>query len=287
MLKWLIGNIKITCITELENAGGVIQETIPNATKEEIQKIDWLVPHFANNNGELIAHTQSFVIETDNLKILVDTCVGNNKKRVDIKEWGNLNTNYLQKLNEFGYNKNDITHVMCTHLHFDHVGFNTSLENGEWIPTFSNAKYIFSKKEFEYWSKMPESEIEDDRQGIKDSVLPIVKYNQQLLVEDNYELSDEVSFISTPGHTPNHVSVLIKSNNETALITGDFIHHPCQMANVDWFTMADTNKDLATSTRRRMLEKYSGTNTLVFGSHFSYPVAGHIIKSGLNYKFVK
>lgn len=285
MKLWNIGNVKITCITELEDAGSVIQDAIPNATKEEIQKIDWLTPHFATNNGELIAHTQSFVVEVGTLKVLVDTCVGNDKKRVDIKEWGNLSTNYLSKLDEAGYHVGDITHVMCTHLHFDHVGFNTSLEKDEWVPTFPNAKYIFSKKEFEYWSSMPGAEIEDDRQGIRDSVLPIIKYNQHLLVDDNYELSKEISFIPTPGHTPNHVSVLVKSNDETAIITGDFIHHPCQMAKVEWFTLADTNKDIATLTRHKMLEKYSDTETLVFGSHFSYPIAGRIVKRAKNYEF--
>jgi glyoxylase-like metal-dependent hydrolase (beta-lactamase superfamily II) len=286
MIKWSVGSVKITCITELESAGSVIQEAIPNATKEEIQKIDWLVPYFANADGGLIAHTQSFIVESGKLKILVDTCVGNEKKRIDIKEWGYLNTDYFQKLNESGYSKDNITHVMCTHLHFDHIGFNTILEDGEWVPTFPNAKYIFSKKEFEYWSKMPESEIEDDRQGIRDSVLPVIKHNQHLLVEDNYKLSEEILFIPTPGHTPGHVSVLIKSKGRKALITGDFIHHPCQIENVGWFTLADTDKDLATLTRRRMLEEHSDTDTLVFGSHFSYPIAGRIVKNGLSYKFV-
>lgn len=284
-VNWNIGKVKVTCITELENAGNVIQDSIPFATVDKIKKIGWLVPEFANLDGTLKAHTQSFLLEIGELRILIDTCVGNDKKRVDIKEWGNLKTDYLQKINEAGCKVSDITHIMCTHLHFDHVGFNTTLSGGKWIPTFPNAKYIFSKAEFEYWSKMPSSEIEDDRQGIRDSIMPIIEENKHLLVDDNFELCDEVKLIPTPGHTPHHCSVTIDSQGEKGLITGDFIHHPCQMENIDWYTLADTDKDKATQTRKTMLEKYSDSQTLVFGSHFSYPVAGYIVSDNNKYKF--
>ncbi len=286
MKSWLIGDIKVTAIVELKNAGDVIQSSIPNASIDNVRRISWLNPNFANPDGTLNAHTQSFLIESNNLKILVDTCVGNDKKRVDIKQWSSLNTEYLDNLHHAGCDKKDITHVICTHLHFDHVGFNTSLENGKWVPTFPNAKYIFSKKEFEYWSKMPMSEIEDDRQGIIDSVLPIVRNNQQLLVKDDFILSEEISFIPTPGHTPNHVSILIKSRGDSALITGDFIHHPCQIEHTDWYTLADTDRKIATKTRKNILQEYSDTDTLVLGSHFSYPIAGHVKKNGNSYIFL-
>lgn len=285
MNNWTIGEVKITCVTELENAGHIIQESIPNATKDAVKTIDWLMPNYANKNGILGGHTQGFVVEAGDLRVLIDTCVGNGKKRIDIKEWGNLNTDFLQKLNASGYHQDDITHVICTHLHFDHVGFNTSLENQCWIPTFKNAKYIFSKKEYEYWQSMPSKEIEDDRQGIIDSVLPIIKLNKHLLVEDDFTLSDNISLVPTPGHTPHHVSVLVKSQGRSALITGDFIHHPCQMEHTSWYALADTDKHLAKLTREKMLKKYSDTDTLVFGSHFCHPVSGYIRKQYGGYRF--
>lgn len=283
---WTIGKVKIIQIIEIE-AGDVIQETIPKAKHEEIQKIKWLVPDFANEDGSLKALVQSFVIDTDKKKILVDTCVGNDKTRTDIEAWSNLQEDFLGRLQRTGYNPEDIDIVLCTHLHFDHVGWNTKLIDGEWVPTFTNARYLFSEEEYNYWLRKPEKEIADDHAGFNDSVVPIMEAGLADLVINDHQVCQEVRLIPTPGHTPAHVSVLVESDDEKAVITGDVMHHPCQLHHSDWETVADTDPDKATDTRRKFLSKYKNTKTLVIGSHFSLPTAGYIVEKDKEIRLTK
>lgn len=277
-LKWEIGQVEIYQIVELE-AGEIIQSIIPEATPENIKKIDWLYPNFADENGNLKALVQGFLIKSESKNILIDTCNGNDKKRTDAPEWGNLQTDFLTKLIELGVSPDDVDVVACTHLHMDHVGWNTKLEKGEWIPTFPNAQYLFDSKEFEYWEKKPEKEIDDDHAAFEDSVMPVIKAGLAKLVDSNHAIDKNISFIPTPGHTPSHVSVLIESEGRKAIISGDLLHHPCQIANPSWVTEADTFPDKAKETRTNLFEEITDTDTLFIGSHFSNPVAGKIVRS--------
>ena len=171
-ITWEVGGVKIIQLIEIEG-GAVIQEAIPEATRENIVKIPWLVPHFADSEGNLKALVQAFIVDTGKTRIIIDTCLGNEKKRTDVPEWGSLQTDFLERLEDCGYPRNDIDIVLCTHLHFDHVGWNTMLFDGEWVATFPKARYLFAKDEFDYWKAKPEEEIEDDRAGFSDSVVPV------------------------------------------------------------------------------------------------------------------
>ena len=162
-------------------------------------------------------------------------------------------------------------------LHFDHVGWNTRLRNGRWIPTFPNANYLFSKKEYEYWIKKPDQEIIDDFNGIDDSVTPIVDAGLAKFVADDHKIDKNVRLTPTPGHTPHHVSIVIESQGKRAIISGDVLHHPCQMVHQDWTTEADTYPDQTVETRKRFLKGIVDTNTLLIGSHFANPVAGFVV----------
>lgn len=153
------------------------------------------------------------------------------------------------------------------------------------MPTFPNARYLFAKQEFEYWKKLPKNEIEDDRAGIKDSVLPVFNAGRVDLISVNHSVTDEVSLIPTPGHTPSHVSVFIESQGKQAVITGDAVHHPCQVAHPDWYTLADTDKKTATESRRALFERFANGETLVIGSHFAQPTAGYLTKGYGGYTF--
>lgn len=232
-MKWTIGDIEIFQIVELE-AGKIIQSIMPDATPENVRRMKWLTPNFAYKNGILKALVQSYLIKSNDKYILVDTCNGNNKNRPSLLEWSNLKTKFIEKINQIEVSPSDINYVICTHLHFDHVGWNTRLINGRWIPTFPNAKYIFSKKEYEYWNSKPKKEMMDDLMGIEDSVRPVFDAGLVKLVDDEFKLDKNINFIPTPGHTPSHVSILIKSKGEKAIISGDFIYHPAQVERPEW-----------------------------------------------------
>jgi glyoxylase-like metal-dependent hydrolase (beta-lactamase superfamily II) len=170
-----------------------------------------------------------------------------------------------------------VDYVFCTHMHVDHVGWNNRLENGRWMPMFPNAKYIFSKKELEFWETQPR---DDKTAHIVDSVLPIVEAGQALLVGSDYALDDEVWLEPTPGHTPDHVSVRLSSNGVQGVITGDMIHTPVQCLEPQWVMRADTDPAQASQTRRAFLERYCERDVLVCASHFPSPSFGRVVRDG-------
>lgn len=278
-LKWTIGEVEVFQIVELE-AGELIQSIIKNASPENIKKIAWLCPLFADKSGKLKALVQAFLIKSDGNNILIDTCNGNDKTRTDVPQWGHLQTNFPKQLEELGATADRVDIVACTHLHMDHVGWNTRLEGGTWVPTFPNASYLFAQQEYDYWVQKPAKEIADDKAAFDDSVSPIVQSRLAKLVKTDHKIDRHVSLIPTPGHTPAHVSILIESQNERAIISGDFLHHPCQIAEPSWSTDSDTIPEDAMKTRVRLLEEIADTATVLIGSHFANPVAGRVARAG-------
>lgn len=284
-LTWQIGNVKITQIIEIDDCKG-IQEGIPNATKENISKISWLKPNFADDNGNLKTQICVFVISNRGRFTIVDTGVGNDKVRKDFPHWSNLKTDFLERLEKANFSPNKINFVINAHLHLDHVGWNTMLINGSWVPTFPNAKYFIVEEEFNYWKEYPSDELEADLEGIKDSVMPVFEAGLVDLIPSDYAITDEVSLIPTPGHTPGHISILIKSGGKQALITGDTIHHPCQLVHPEWETTFDADKQQAILSRKALLEQFADTQTLFIGSHFSPPTAGYLTRDGSGFKLI-
>lgn len=283
---WKIGDVEIFQIVEMID-NELFSTFIPEATPSAVLKHKWLKPHYIGESGNLKAQVQSFVIKTDGKHVLIDTCNGNDKNRPGMPTWGNLNTDFLEKFVRIGINPEEVDYVACTHLHFDHVGWNTKLENGKWTPTFTNAQYLFSQDEYNYWIKKPDNEVEDDHNGIVDSVVPIVESGRAQFIADNFQLDQNVRFIPTPGHTPHHISVVIESKGERAVISGDVMHHPCQIAETKWTTLADTYPKQTIETRIKFLEEYADTNTLIIGTHFPYPVAGYIVKKNSGFELVE
>jgi len=271
MNSWTIGDVKITRVVEVEATGGT-RFILPHATPEVIRPIDWLIPHFASKEGKLIMSIHALIIETPDRRIIVDTCLGNDKKR-EIPAWNMLQTTFLEDLETAGYPKESIDTVLCTHLHVDHVGWNTMLVDGKWIPTFSNARYLMGAREWEHWQNTSQLEFGD---VIGDSVAPVVEAGLADFVEMDHQICKEVSLFPSPGHTPGHVCVQIRSNGEEAVITGDSMHHPCQIAHPEWSSAADHDPDAARQTREAFLEKYCETDTLIIGTHFATPTAGHL-----------
>jgi len=271
MNQWQIGNVKVTRVVEMEVAGGS-RFILPQATRDEVKKIPWLAPHFADEEGNLIMSVHALVVETPTRKMVVDTCIGNDKQR-RFPNWSNLQLPFLEDLKKAGYDREDIDTVMCTHLHVDHVGWNTMLVDDEWIPTFPNARYLMAKPEYEYWDA---EEADEEEDIMSDSVRPVFDAGLVDLVDVNHQVCEEVFLEPTLGHTPGHVSVHIRSEGEEALITGDCIHHPCQIEHLEWASSADYDQQASTKTRHELMDKYADKDILIIGTHFATPTAGHL-----------
>jgi glyoxylase-like metal-dependent hydrolase (beta-lactamase superfamily II) len=276
MNRWQIGDVEITRIVELEIAGGT-RFILPDATRDACREIGWMKPHFMRDNGDLVMSVHALVVDTGKRRIIVDTCIGNDKQR-SIPAWSNLQTSFLKDLAAAGYPRESIDTVMCTHLHVDHVGWNTMLVDGRWLPTFPNARYLVAETEWRYW----DANEDDKTYGtvLADSVRPVVEAGLVDFVDVTHRVCDEVWLESTPGHTPGHVSVHIASKGREALITGDCIHHPVQMARTDWCSSADFDRAQGQRTRESLLAKYAETDVLVIGTHFATPTAGKVKRAG-------
>jgi glyoxylase-like metal-dependent hydrolase (beta-lactamase superfamily II) len=286
MQKWRVGKVTVTKIVELEVTGGS-RFILPQATYEEILPIGWLQPHFADERGRLKMSIHALAIETPERRIVVDTCLGNDKEGRRIPTWNNLQGPFLADLAAAGYPRESIDTVLCTHLHVDHVGWNTMLADGTngtktWVPTFPNARYLMGRVEFAHWQGQRER---DDMAAVfADSVKPVHEAGLVDLVETDHLVCDEISLVPSIGHTPGHVSVRISSEGEEALITGDFMHHPCQIARPHWSSTADNDPDQARQTRERMLKELSEKPVLVIGTHFAGATAGRIVRDGDAYR---
>lgn len=279
MLKWTIGDVTITRVQESEtpfvNSGGP-GNPVPDAYPEAVREVKWLQPHFANEEGKMKFSIHALLVEAPGLKLVVDTCVGNDKPR-NVRFWNMLQTNFLAKFEETGWSRDAVTHVVCTHMHVDHVGWNTMLADGKWVPTFPKARYLLGRTEYEHWSNEGEGE---QAQILADSIIPLFDAGLVELVATDHRLSNEVRLISTPGHTPGHVSVEITSGGKRALITGDLMHHPIQIAKPDWLGGYDSDQEMGKKTRHAFLANASQGDTLVIGTHFATPTAGRITKDG-------
>lgn len=280
-MKWTIGDVTVTKVVELEMTGGT-RFLLPQATPEEILKLAWLQPHFADENGRLRMSIHSFIVETPDRRIIVDTCLGNDKQARRIPHWNDRDGPFLADLEAAGFPAESIDTVLCTHLHVDHVGWNTRLVDGKWVPTFPRARYLMGRTEYEHWSAVKDRP--DMAHIMADSVTPIVEAGLATMVETNEKICDEISLIPTLGHTPGHVSVMIQSRGEQAMITGDFVHHPCQIANPEWSTLADSDPDQGIAPRRRMFQRLAGTPVLIIGTHFAGATAGRLIVDGGTYR---
>ena len=289
MQRWKIGDVTVTKIVEIE-AVMDMNGIIPNATREAVRPMTWLKPHFMNDEGICILSIHALVIETPDKRILVDTCIGNDKQRPGIPDWHNLQLPFLKDLEKAGYTRDSIDTVICTHLHVDHVGWNTMLVGDKWVPTFPKARYLMGRKEFDYWR----AEAEDGKKKdgfdavqvdvYQDSVKPIFDAGLADLVEVDHRITDEVRLVPTHGHTPGHVSVRIESKGQKALITGDFVHHPCQLAHPDWATHVDYDQTESSKTRARTFAELADDASLVIGTHWAGATAGTIVRDGAAYK---
>ncbi|MEE2655161.1 MAG: MBL fold metallo-hydrolase [Pseudomonadota bacterium] len=287
MNKWQIGEVEITRVVEFECPLLDPFDLFPDADAETLkQHKDWLEPTLRDPvSGLLVLAFHSFIIRTPRHLILVDTCGGNDKKRPQKSRYHMNSWPYLENLRAAKIQPEDIDFVLCTHLHVDHVGWNTKLLNGHWVPTFQNAKYLFSKREWKFWEKEYQTEKFTDDHYAEDSILPIFEANQALLIDDCYQIDEWVDIEPSPGHTPGHVSVNITSGSSLAVMSGDIMHHPLQCVEPNWNSCFCVDPALSINTRKNFLSTHNETQALVMPAHFPTPGAGHITEFGNTYKF--
>jgi glyoxylase-like metal-dependent hydrolase (beta-lactamase superfamily II) len=278
--QYSVEDMTIHRVVEQEYGFTPIREFLPSLTAERLEENRaWLAPAGLDPKTDNVVFCfQSYVVKTPHHTVLVDACIGNGKNFPHRPAWHRKNDgNWMGALKAAGVGVEDIDVVMCTHLHGDHVGWNTRLENGRWVPTFPKARYLFSKKEYEFWStghhEMPTPQIAD-------SVLPIIEAKRADLVTSDHALDDHIRLMPTPGHTPDHFAVVLGRKGDAAVFTGDLIHSPIQARHPELYTRVDTDRELATRTRRGFLERYCDAETLVCTMHFPSPSVGHIKRWG-------
>lgn len=281
-----LGAITISRAVEL------VMEFDPLMFFPETNQSDWaklestLMPHAMHpQSGKLLLPCQSYIVRTSHHTILIDACIGNHKDRSNRPAWHQKTDNdYMLALAAHGLAPEDIDYVMCTHLHGDHVGWNTQLVDGHWVPTFPNARYIFSEKEVNTWQNTGHEKFSDA--PLVDSVLPVIAAGQADLVASDFALDDEVWLEPTPGHTPDHFAVRLSSGNENAVMIGDMMHTPAQCQYPHWVAWPDWDPEQAIATRRGFMEQHADTDMLVCTAHFPLPSAGRIVSAGDAFRFV-
>jgi glyoxylase-like metal-dependent hydrolase (beta-lactamase superfamily II) len=279
-MHWQVGDVTITSVLELEwplPLAGLVT----GATEDEVaEHRDWLLAWALDEHGQANLRIHALVVEARGRRIVVDTCVGNDKDR-NLAPLHHMQTTFLSDLQGEGFARESIDTVVCTHLHMDHVGWNTMRVDGEWVPTFPNARYLMVREEVEHWRV--EKDFAGDAFG--DSVQPVIDAGLVEFVEPGHEVAPGIVMVPTPGHTPGHVSVHITSGEDEAWITGDVLHHPVQCARPDWGGIVDGDPAGAERTRRTMLARWADDGVLVIGTHFAAPCAGRVVRAGNAYKF--
>jgi glyoxylase-like metal-dependent hydrolase (beta-lactamase superfamily II) len=236
--------------------------------------------------GKLMFSFHSFVVRTGRHTILIDACIGNDKERPTRPQFHRMQTPFIADLVRLGVKPEEVDYVMCTHLHWDHVGWNTRLENGHWVPTFPNARYVMARREFDHWQAVQQrGEESPHRLAFEDSVLPVVRTGQSQLVDDDFALEDGLWLEAAPGHTPGNVVIHARSRDDRAVFLGDVLHHQLQLAKPEWSTLACTDRDLSRKTRIRLIEEHAEHGTRLLPAHFPAPTVGRIVRHGSAYRY--
>lgn len=277
---WAVGDIVVYRVDEILLPPPTGPWLLPAATADVVAGLPWLTPDFADEQGVLRLASHSFAFSVGGRRVLVDTGIGNGKPRAN-PAWHNLDTDYPRLLSRAGFPPESVDLVILTHLHTDHVGWNTRDDNGTWVPNFPNARYVATRAEWDFWARYDMDEPR--RQMFQDSVYPVREAGQLDLVDvpdGGTEIAPGLRLLPTPGHTPGHVAVELRDRTQTAVITGDCLHHPVQIPCRDIGSCVDIDPAQAETTRRDLLASLADNPTLLLGTHFPPPTAGYVRSHG-------
>lgn len=290
MQTQIIGDIRIDRLVESEGAFADAEFLFPDIDLSLLDAhADWLMPTFVEpETQKVVMSFHSLLIRSPRSTILVDCCVGNDKHRPARPGWHQLNTPWLEKLSQLGVQPEDIDFVLCTHLHADHVGWNTRLVNGKWVPTFARARYIFGRLEYEYWEEACRTHTGNEalnHGSFDDSVLPIIEAGRAILVDHDHQIEPGIWLEPAPGHTPGNVIVHVKSGNQHAILTGDVMHSAIQLANPALSSRFCLDVQKSRDSRHKLIDSYAETSVIMMPAHFPTPTAGCIERRGSAYHY--
>ena len=273
-----LGEVAITPVVEIGRSSFPTASMLPDSRADAVAAhYGWLKPHFFDEAvGDLASRIQTYLVKTPEHTIVIDTCVGNDKRREGSALWHMRAGGYLDDLAAAGVTPEQVDFVVCTHLHVDHVGWNTRFVDGRWVPTFPRARYLFVGEEWEYWRH-------EKDECIADSVLPVVEHGQVDLVQSDHALGRWLRFEPSPGHTPGHVSVRLETSAGRAVFSGDLMHRVVQVAEPQWSSIFCADRARAAATRRDFVERYADSGVLVLAAHFNRP--GYIVREGGGTRF--
>lgn len=281
-----LGDVTITRIVERDgpwrSPAAMFPTADPDLARAHLRHMEPFV--YDPVSDRLVITYQTFLVRTPRHTVLVDTCVGEDKPG----RWPALAFSkepWLEGFRATGLAFEDIDYVFCTHLHVDHCGWNTRLRDGRWIPTFPNARYVFSRREFEAWKAADAVAVHESGPHFRDSVLPVIDAGRAVLVDDDWQLDDSIWLTPTPGHSPGHVCVNIRSGGRHAVFTGDMMHHALQCIEPDWSTCFCAHPAEAARSRRALLSSVADRDVLVVPTHFPAPTAGRIVGAGAAWRF--
>jgi glyoxylase-like metal-dependent hydrolase (beta-lactamase superfamily II) len=280
-----IGDVTITSIIERDGPWRTPEVMFPAYDpvigRKHIAELDPVV--FDHASGKMVITYQTFVVRTPKHTVLVDTCTGEDKGYPAPMDFPKQP--WLDNFAAAGLAFEDIDYVFCTHLHIDHCGWNTRLQNGRWVPTFPKAKYVFHKDEYAHWEAATQRGESPPGNVWTYNCRPIVEAGQALLVDDAYQLDDTFSLTPTPGHSPHHCCVDIRSRGQHAIVTGDMMHHVLQCREPAWSTIFDTDAKAAEQSRRKFLSQVADTSALILPIHFPSPTVGRVAADGERFRY--
>jgi glyoxylase-like metal-dependent hydrolase (beta-lactamase superfamily II) len=271
--RWSIGDISVTKVLEtmLDHERAV--DVLPISDEDLGRHRGWMGPYLGAN-GEMLMSVHTFCVQTGEQKIVVDTCIGNDQNYGEspyLAIFNGLATDLLERMETIGFGPSEVDLVVCTHLHPDHVGWNTIRAGDTWVPTFPRARYVLSRKDADAWRT-----LKGAHNPWPFAVQPIEDAGQLDLVDAPAQLAEGVSLRPTPGHTPGHVSVVLQSQGETAVITGDMVHSPVQLVEPAWTYKHDSDRAEATRSVESLVGLATAHQALILGTHFPTPTAGNV-----------
>jgi glyoxylase-like metal-dependent hydrolase (beta-lactamase superfamily II) len=273
-MKFTAGDMTIHRVVEMEGAFIPALDMIAGLTPELLaENRGWMQPTALDDEDTLLLCFQSYIVKTPHHTILVDSCIGNDKPRGRPAWSMKSDDTYMRGLAAAGFSVNDIDYVMCTHMHVDHVGWNTRLDNGRWVPTFPKARYVLGQREYDYWNA---ENAKKENPVYTDSVLPVMEAGRADIVKGDHQIGDHARLLPTPGHTPGHLAFCFGKGSDEAVMSGDLMHSPLQMRYPELSVNFDVDKEQSAKTRRSFLERYCDTKTLCCTAHFPSPSVGRI-----------
>ncbi len=276
-----IGQFRVDRVVESEGPFAPVDFILPGVDMARVDAQPWVRPRYLSADNRLVMSFHSYVLTTAHHRILVDTCVGNHKPRPARPNWHQQEFGYLQALARAGLQPEDIDFVCCTHLHADHVGWNTRLQDGRWVPTFPKARYVFARTEYTHWERahreaVARGEPVPNHGSFADSVLPVMDAGQAELVREDFAFEDGVYLRAALGHTPGTCCLHAHSQGEQAVFSGDILHTPLQLLDLSWSSRFCEDPALAAQTRRGLIESVADTGTVLLAGHFPGATGGQV-----------